>query len=57
MDNLGCICYKDYIPMCRVWFYLVGAKNTPETVWDAPESAFTMMVARTPDQLHWQANQ
>ena len=40
--------------MCRVWFCLVGAKNTPETVWNAPEAAFKMMVARTPNKLHSQ---
>jgi hypothetical protein len=57
MDKLGYVCYRDYIPMCRVWFCLVGAKNTPETTWDAPESAFKMMVARTPDKLHSQANE
>ena len=57
MDSLGYICYKDYIPMCRVWFCLVGAKNTPETIWDAPESAFKIMVARTPNKLHSQANE
>jgi hypothetical protein len=54
LDNLDYICYKDYIPMCRVWFCLVGAKNTPESVWDAPEAAFKMMVARTPNKLHSQ---
>jgi len=54
LDNLGYICYRDYIPMCRVWFCLVGAKNTPETVWNAPEAAFKMMVARTPNKLHSQ---
>lgn len=40
--------------MCRVWFCLIGAKNTPEGVWDAPEVAFKMMVARTPNKLHSQ---
>ena len=54
LDNLGYICYRDYIPMCRVWFCLVGAKNTPESVWNAPEAAFKMMVARTPNKLHSQ---
>ncbi len=54
LDNLGYVCYKDYIPMCRVWFCLVGAKNTPGSVWDAPEAAFKMMVARTPNKLHSQ---
>jgi hypothetical protein len=53
--NLGYVCYKDYIPMCRVWFCLVGPKNTQETTWDAPESAFKMMVMRTPNKLHSQA--
>jgi hypothetical protein len=54
LDNLDYVCYKDYIPMCRVWFCLVGAKNTPESVWDAPEAAFKMLVARTPNKLHSQ---
>ena len=54
MADISYICYKDCIPMCRVWFCLVGAKNTPECVWDAPEAAFKMMVARTPNNLHSQ---
>jgi hypothetical protein len=54
LDNLDYICYKDYIPMCCVWFCLVGAKNTPQCVWDAPEAEFKMMVARTPNKLHSQ---
>lgn len=41
--------------MCRVWFCLVGSKNTPDMMWDAPETAFKMMVARTPNKLHSQA--
>ena len=40
--------------MCRVWVCLVGDKNTPEPIWDAPEVAFKMMVARTPNKLHSQ---
>ena len=40
--------------MCRIWFCLVGTKNTPESVWDAPEAAFKIMVARTPNKLHSQ---
>lgn len=55
LANLGYICYKDYIPMCRVWFCLIGPKNTHETTWDAPETAFKMMVARSPNKLHIQA--
>jgi hypothetical protein len=47
MDNLGYVYYKDYIPMYRVWFCLVGDKNTPESNWDAPESAFKMIVSRS----------
>ena len=49
LDNLGYVCYKDYIPMCRVWFCLVGPKKTMKITWDAPEMAFKMMVARTPN--------
>jgi hypothetical protein len=41
--------------MCRVWFYLVGAKNTTGSTWDAPETAFKIMVASTPNKLHSQA--
>jgi hypothetical protein len=55
LANLGYVCYKDYIPMCRVWFCLVGAKNTTKNTWDAPETAFKMMVARTPNKLHSQS--
>ena len=54
LENLGYICYKDYIPMCRVWFCLIGSKNTPEGIWNAPGVAFKMMVARTPNKLHSQ---
>ena len=55
LAKLGYVCYKDYIPMCRVWFCLVGAKNTMDKIWDAPEMAFKMMVARTPNKLHSQS--
>ena len=55
LANLGYVCYKDYIPMCRVWFCLVGANNTPKSTWDAPEAAFKMMVARAPNKLHSQS--
>ena len=55
MANLGYVCYKDYIPMCRAWFYLLKAKNTREMTWVAPELAFKMMVARTPNKLNSQA--
>ncbi len=27
IDKLGYVCYRDHIPMCRVWFCLVGAKT------------------------------
>ena len=40
--------------MCRVWFCLVGPKNTSEATWDAPEAAFKMMVARSPNKCHSQ---
>jgi hypothetical protein len=55
LANLGYICYKDYIPICRVWFCLVGAKSTRELTWGAPVYAFKMMVARTPNKLNSQA--
>ena len=55
LANLGYVRYKEYIPMCRVWFCLVGAKNTTKVTCDAPEVAFTMMVERTPNKLHSQS--
>jgi hypothetical protein len=55
LANLGYVCYKDYIPMCRTWFCLIGAKNVTKVTWGAPEAAFKMMVARTPNKLHIQA--
>ena len=41
--------------MCRTWFCLIGAKNLTKATWDAPETAFKMLVARTPNKLHVQA--
>ena len=43
--------------MCRVWFCLIGPKNTREATWDAPESAFKMMVARDPNKPHTQSTE
>lgn len=52
LEALGYKQGKDYLTAARVWFRFKGAKNTPQSAWDLPESAFKILCARDPFKLH-----
>lgn len=52
LKSRGYIENVHFAAVCNVWFCITGSKNTPQWVWNAPETAFKLLVARRQKSLH-----